>query len=378
MVPAATPPDRLVPMIPEGTRYYLPPEARKRRELTENIVSLFDRWGYEPIEVPGLESYDTSHVLSERAFKLVDRTGEVLTLRAEFTTAVAGLLRAHPQEGPVRYQYAGPLWLREADAELGRMREFTQVGVELTGVSSPEADAEMLELAWETLQIFGLAEAKLEVGLPSLVRDLLEATGLEASQIENLRQAIHRKNTPELSALLSSHGVQENLAGAILALPDLYGGAEVLKEARQLSLSSKAQADLEWLEQVIALAPKVPFLLDLGRARRLSYYTGINFQAYTPDFGLPLLGGGRYDGAMLPFAAGFAVGLERVMEAMSLSSTSEPPEVLALDRELARKMRAEGKRVELAWTDNLSRLRSYAKKRGIKYLAVNGRLEEIK
>ncbi|MCL5964980.1 MAG: ATP phosphoribosyltransferase regulatory subunit, partial [Deinococcus sp.] len=98
----------------------------------------------------------------------------------------------------------------------------------------------------------------------------------------------------------------------------------------------------------------------------------------TPDFGLPLLGGGRYDGAMLPFAAGFAVGLERVMEAMSLSSTSEPPEVLALDRELARKMRAEGKRVELAWTDNLSRLRLYAKKRGIKYLAVNGRLEEIK
>jgi ATP phosphoribosyltransferase regulatory subunit len=121
----------------------------------------------------------------------------------------------------------------------------------------------------------------------------------------------------------------------------------------------------------------VPLLLDLGRARLLTFYTGLNFQAYTPDFGLPLLGGGRYDGAMLPYAAGFALGLERVIEALRPPFSATPPEVLALDRAMARRLRAEGRRVELAWTTDLKDLREYALEKGIRWLAREGRLEEV-
>lgn len=368
-------------MIPEGTRYFLPPEARMRRELQERLAGLLYGWGYEPVELPSLEVYDPQHALAERAFKLVDKTGEVLALRSEFTTAVAGLLRSNGRlvtGQPVRLQYAGNLWLREANAELGRSREFSQVGAELVGVSSPQADAEVLELAWEALRLIGFPEAKIEVGLPALVRDLLDSTGLSDAQKELLRQAIHRKNSPQLSFLLKDYQVHPGLQQAIQALPDLYGGREVLKEVRKLPLSDKAQADLDWLEAVLALLPEVPLLLDLGRARLLTFYTGLNFQAYTPDFGLPLLGGGRYDGALLPFAAGFALGLERVMEALRLPLSEPPPEVLALDRALARKLRVEGKRVELAWTHNLRDLREYALEKGIGWLAVDGRLEPIR
>jgi ATP phosphoribosyltransferase regulatory subunit len=368
-------------MIPEGTRYFLPPEARLRRELQERLAGLLYGWGYEPVELPSLEVYDPQHALAERAFKLVDKTGEVLALRSEFTTAVAGLLRSNGRlviGQPVRLQYAGNLWLREANAELGRSREFSQVGAELVGVSSPQADAEVLELAWEALRLIGFPEAKIEVGLPALVRDLLDSTGLSDAQKELLRQAIHRKNSPQLSFLLKDYQVHPGLQQAIQALPDLYGGREVLKEVRKLPLSDKAQADLDWLEAVLALLPEVPLLLDLGRARLLTFYTGLNFQAYTPDFGLPLLGGGRYDGALLPFAAGFALGLERVMEALRLPLSEPPPEVLALDRALARKLRVEGKRVELAWTHNLRDLREYALEKGIGWLAVDGRLEPIR
>ena len=109
-------------MIPEGTRYFLPPEARIRRELVERLSQLLYGWGYEFVELPALEAYDPAHTLADQAFKLVDKTGEVLMLRSEFTTAVAGLLKAYPQEGPTRLQYAGSLWLREKDAELGRFR----------------------------------------------------------------------------------------------------------------------------------------------------------------------------------------------------------------------------------------------------------------
>ena len=366
-------------MIPEGTRYFLPPEARLRRELVERLSQLLYGWGYEPVELPALELYDSSHTLADASFKLVDKTGEVLMLRSEFTTAVAGLLTAHPPSGsePVRLQYAGSLWLREKDAELGRSREFTQVGAELTGVSSPSADAEILEMCWEILQTLGFPEAKLEVGLPALVRDLLDATGLGDAQKESLRQAIHHKNSPELSFLLEDYRVHPSLQAAILALPDLYGGRDALSEARNLPLSGRAQADLAWLEATLALIPDVPILLDLGRARRLTFYTGMNFQAYTPDFGLPILGGGRYDGAMLPYAAGFALSLERVMEALRLPASGQPPEVLALDRALARKLRSEGKRVELAWTSNLADLREYAQIKGIRYLAIEGKLENV-
>ncbi|PZA08165.1 MULTISPECIES: ATP phosphoribosyltransferase regulatory subunit [unclassified Meiothermus] len=364
-------------MIPEGTRYYLPPEARLRRELAERLTALFHGWGYELVELPALELYDPRHVLAERSFKLVDKTGDVLALRSDFTSALANLVEAFPPEHlPVRYQYAGQVWLREADAELGRVREYTQFGVELVGVSSPQADAEVLELAWEALRALGFVGAKIEVGLPSLVRDLLESVGLEPSKTEALRQVIHRKNIPELASLLEAYRVG-HLAPSILALPDLYGGREVLREAHRLSLSEKAKADLDWLEEVLTLLPQVPLLLDLGRARRLDYYTGINFQAYTQDFGLPLLGGGRYDGTLLPQACGFTVGLERVMEALRLPSEAGVPQVLAVDRALARQLRAQGQRVELAWTDDLAALRRYARSRGIPLIAVEGRLEEI-
>jgi len=364
-------------MIPEGTRYYLPPEARLRRELAGRLTELFHGWGYELVELPALELYDPHHALAERSFKLVDKTGDVLALRSDFTSALANMALAFPPERyPARYQYAGQVWLREADAELGRVREYTQFGVELIGVSSPQADAEVLELAWEALRALGFEEARIEVGLPSLVRDLLESTGLSAAQIESLRQAIHHKNIPELAGLLEAYRVSEGLAPTILALPDLYGGREVLQEARKLSLTDKASVDLDWLEALLALLPEVPLLLDLGRARRLDYYTGINFQAYTQDFGLPLLGGGRYDGTLLPQACGFTVGLERVMEALRLPSEAGVPDVLALDRQMARRLRDEGKRVELAWTDDLTALRHYARERGIPFIALEGRLEE--
>lgn len=364
-------------MIPEGTRYFLPPESRLRRELLGRLVDLLYGWGYEPVELPALEAYDPAHTLAERSFKLVDKTGEVLALRSEFTTAVAGLLKNYPQDEPVRLQTTGQVWLREANAELGRLREFTQLDLELIGVSSPQADAEILELAWAALQEMGFAEAKIEVGLPALVRDLLEAARLPGDQTERLRQVIQRKNSPELEELLGEYGVHPSLKSALLTLPDLYGGREVLEEARGLPLSQKARSDLDWLESTLALLPEIPLLLDLGRARHLAFYTGMNFQAYTPDFGLPLLGGGRYDGALLPKAAGFALGLERVMEALRLPTRAAPPEVLALDRTMAVRLRAEGKRVELAWTNNRVELLEYARLKGIRWLAAGGQLEEI-
>ncbi|GAB5602763.1 ATP phosphoribosyltransferase regulatory subunit [Thermus sp. FJN-A] len=350
-------------MIPEGTRFLLPPEARLKAELVGRLRDLFLRHGYEPVELPALELYDPAHPLAERAFKLVDRTGEVLALRSEFTTLLARLLKGSLPEGVHRFQYAGALWLREADAELGRLREYTQVGLELIGATGPLADAEVLELAFAALEALGLGGV-VEVGLPSLVGEVLRASGLPEGAQKEAQRAIHRKNLPELQALLARHPVPEEARKTLLALPDLYGEKEVLEEAKGLPLPPRAKEALRHLEKTLALLGR-PVLLDLGMARRYEYYSGIFFRAYTPGFGLPLLGGGRYDGALLPQAAGFALGVERALEALKPPKKEASPEVLALDLEALRHF-AGRMRAELFHGEDPV---AYAKARGIPYLA---------
>uniref|UniRef100_A0A7C5RE47 ATP phosphoribosyltransferase regulatory subunit n=1 Tax=Thermus caliditerrae TaxID=1330700 RepID=A0A7C5RE47_9DEIN len=358
-------------MIPEGTRFLLPPEARLKAELIGRLRELFLRHGYEPVELPALESYDPSHPLAQRAFKLVDKTGEVLALRSEFTTLLAKLLRPHLGEGVHRFQYAGPLWLREADAELGRLREYTQVGLELIGATGPLADAEVLHLAFAALEALGL-EGVVEVGLPSLVGEVLKASGLPEGAQQEAQRAIHRKNLPELEALLGRYPLPPEARKTLLALPDLYGEREVLEEAKGLPLPERAKRALADLEKTLEVLDR-PVLLDLGMARRYEYYSGIFFRAYTPGFGLPLLGGGRYDGALLPQAAGFALGVERALEALRPPQKEEAPEVLALDLKALRRFAGE-RRVELFHGEDPV---GYAQRRGIPFLAQGERLWRV-
>jgi ATP phosphoribosyltransferase regulatory subunit len=366
-------------LIPDGTRFTLPPEWEWRETLRSKLERVLSAWGYEAVQTPSLEVYDTSHPQADKSFKLVDRDGTVLALRGEYTTAISSLVRANFPEGPfpLRLRYAGQLWTRARDAELGRQREFTQVGAELLGVSTPLADAEVVTLALECLDAVGFSSVAVELGHPGFVRAVLSETKLEAQAIEKLRTLIHRKNAPELSQELSTHGISGATRDSVMALIDLYGSKEVLQEAEQFALNDAAKQALEELQAVAEQLPQNGVLFDVGIARRLDYYSGMIFQAYTPDFGQPLVGGGRYDGASqqtssLP-ACGFALGLERIMTALGGLEPIKPPQAIA-DSSSAKRLRAKGWRVENAWTLEQSELEDYAKKRGIVYLAINNQL----
>ncbi|MBB6097455.1 ATP phosphoribosyltransferase regulatory subunit [Deinobacterium chartae] len=364
-----------MPIIPEGTRFVLPPEWEWREALKQRLQTLFSAWGYSAVQTPALEFADPHHPQDARAFKLVDRDGSVLALRSEYTTAVGQLVRSDLATAPypLRLYYAGQLWLRSQTSELGRMREFTQVGVELVGVSSARSDAELLALARESLEVLGV-RFQLEIGHPGFVRAVLESSGLPESELAALHDAVDRKAQPELDALLGALDVQGAARVAISALPDLYGGLEVLPAARRIAPSEQAAAALDRLEEAVALSGSEDYILDLGMSRRYSYYTGLTFRAYTPDFGQPLLGGGRYDTG-IP-GAGFAIGLERAMRALGGPPPAKPVDVLALDLASARMARAAGYRTELALDPGSAR--QHALERGIRYLALEGRLEEVR
>lgn len=364
-------------VIPFGTRYVLPPEWEWREQLKNKLQSTLSSWGYAALQTPALELHDPQHPQSDKAFRLIDRDGSVLSLRSEYTAAISRLLKTDllAHKYPIRLQSAGQVWLRGLFSELGRLREFTQVDAELIGISSPAADAELLELARDALDAVGV-RFRLEVADRSFVQAILQPTGLEDAALEELSEIIERKAQPELASKLEGYGVSGTLKGEILQLTDLYGGLEVLDIAQKIAHSSAAQDALERLRQTVVLTGRTDFLFDLGMARRLAYYTGMTFRAYTPDFGQPLLGGGRYDmghDAGLP-GAGFAIGLERVMSALGAPPKLPTASVLAMGFAAAKFARGLGHRVIVAHSSNRLEMLDYAHKNALEWVAFGEQL----
>lgn len=371
--------------LPDGTRAFLPADAAARARLRARLSELYASWGYQAVEVPALERYDPDHPRAAQSFKLTDRDSGLLALRSDFTPALARLVRrawpqsADPQgaERPLRLQVAGPVW-QAIDPELARTREFFQIGVELIGTRHPRADAELIHLARESVRVVGLVP-RVEVGAPGFVRALMDEADVPRGAREPLAEAIDRKDPHDVAAMLKECGLRGPAADALRVAPDLYGGIELLEEAQALPLGERSRAALGHLAGVLAeFEDDSELILDLGMARRLAYYTGVTFRAYTVDFGQPLLGGGRYDGALLPYAAGFSIGLER-LESASAGSTGDaaPARVLSLDDEGARRLRAAGVPVVRAIASDLDAARAEAGWAGIPWLLGPDGLEAI-
>ena len=367
-LPSRSPPSVVFTMrLPEGTRDVLPPEWAWREYLRARLSGQFAQHGYRGVDVPTLEFQDAAHPQDATAFKLIDRDGSVLALRSEFTTAIAQLARRRFPEGPfpLRLQYAGRLWLRGQASELGHLREFTQVGAELIGVRSPQADAELLEVAESALREVGVA-AQLEVGHPGFVDGLLEDAGVTGAARDALHEAVDRKSGPDLAAGLRAHDLSADLGHTLHTVMDLYGGPEVLSKARALPLGERAAAALGDLAAIAQAFGPERLLFDLGMSRRYGYYSGYTFRAYVAGHAQPVLGGGRYGGRAGEWpGAGFAVGLERLTEVAARHLPPEREVVLALDEAGVRHAQALGLVAERAWTDDAAELRRYAAARGL-------------
>lgn len=181
----------------------------------------------------------------------------------------------------------------------GRLKETTQIGAELIGDGSAEADAELLALVVESLLKTGLKEFQVSVGHADFFKSLLKEADLPEEMELELREFISNKNMFGVRELLDAAELSEQLKEALVKVPDLFGSVEILDVAESCAISEKAKASLQRLRRIYELLTFYGYekyiTFDLGVDSKYQYYTGIIFQAYTYGTGEPIAKGGRYD-----------------------------------------------------------------------------------
>ena len=327
--------------LPAGLGDILPDHAAEFLELRRELLQTMARWGYRPVVPPLLEYAEAfSRAAADpgaelAAYKLVDRdTGHVLALRPDFTPQLARLVATRFRDAslPLRLCYEGSV-LRHVPARKGRSRELHQVGAELLGVCDPEADAEAIALAVGCLRGAGLREFKVDVGQVEFFRGVLQGTALTTEQADTVTSAVARKDVSELAVVLERLPLSDSKKRLLAELPLLAGGPEVLDRALALVENEHSRAALDGLAQVVHYAEAHHLAdhltIDLGEIRGIDYHTGVVFEAFVHQLGVPLCRGGRYDhllgryGTDLP-ATGFSLDLVALTEALHLQHGPGP------------------------------------------------------
>ena len=359
---------RMPTQLPKGARIYLPDEAARKRHVESSLLGIFERWGYREIVTPTFEYLDvlstgTDENVQESMFTFVDReTGRVLALRADITPQIARTVatRMRDEPKPIRLAYVTNVF-RYDEPHASQYRELYQAGVELLGLEKPEAEVEIIAMTMEGLHALGLHRFQIDLCHLDFFRGLLDEIPGEDTGRE-LRAALARKDTGTLERLVAAAAPPSAVGEALLALPTLVGGEEVLDRAGSLARNARSSRALENLAEVYRLLKIYGLgesvLLDLGEVRGFDYYSGLYFETYVSGFGASIARGGRYDHMLGRFgyecpALGFAFDVGRtlsVMAAQGVEVTLAGPDFFIIDftREktaalsLARRLRDRG------------------------------------
>jgi len=317
---------------PKGTRDFTPEDMESRRHVEKEITDVFERYGFRQIRTPSFEHAELFEIksgeeITTHMYAFKDKKDRTLCLRPEETAPVcrmfAETLRTRPR--PLKLYYFDPMF-RYEEPQKGRYREFWQMGLELIGPPGPESDAEVISIAYESLKRIGLSSA-LEIGHLGIIKGFLEDRKIPEDTQRKILACIDKKDTEGLKKLSTEKTLFE--------LIGLAGGKEVLgkaeKHLKNCDRSMKALSELGEIISILDLLG-IGYLINLGIARGLEYYTGMVFEMRVQGLGAQnqICGGGRYDnliglfsGISVP-AVGFAFGFDRVVEAAQFQKIKTP------------------------------------------------------
>jgi histidyl-tRNA synthetase len=305
---------------PRGTQDVLPPHSARWLALEMRIHALAARFGYAEVRTPIFESTDlfvrgvgeTTDIVEKEMYTFTDKGERSMTLRPEFTAPVMRAMLEHNlfSQGPQRLYYVGPIFRYERPQK-GRYRQAHQFGVECTGYAGPQADVEVIALAWELVREHGLTDATLNIN--TIGDDVCRP---------RYRDALLAHFRPHIAEL--SEDSQRRLERNPLRLLDS-------KDARDQALVATAptfesvlcDACREHFDAVRAYldASSIPYVVNPQIVRGLDYYSRTVFEITSSALGAQstVCGGGRYDGLVRSLggpsvpAVGFALGIERFL-----------------------------------------------------------------
>lgn len=378
---------------PEGVRDIYGEEYAKKLKLEKLIHKKLKSFGYQDIQTPSFEFFDVfsreiGTTPSKELYKFFDKEGNTLVLRPDFTPSMARCAAKYFMEEtfPIRFCYLGNTFTNISSLQ-GKLCEVTQMGAELIGDGSVEADAEMIAMLIECLKSTGLERFQVTVGEADYFRGLCEAAGLSKETELELRENVSGKNIFAVEDLLKEQHIEEEYREAFLKITELFGAAEVLEKAEALVSNARSLRAVERLKQVYELlriyGAEQYISFDFGMLSKYHYYTGVTFRAYTYGVGDAIVKGGRYDNLLKTFgkdapAVGFVVVLDDLMTAMAsqkiILSAKEEHGILvyekaAFERALLRagELRKSGVCTELILKDDKKAKEEYqelAEKRG--------------
>lgn len=376
-------------LLPIGVQDYLPDECNIKTLLEQKIAETLLMSGYKRIEPPDFEYLDTFNYLNSnlnKIFKFMDFDGRILALRADPTLQISRIAATKLPQGVNRLFYIlNSYEFSNVQTQNTRTREFAQAGVELVGAKGSAADAEVLAMAIECLLACGLEDFKIDIGQVDYFLGIMNSCGLDEPTIEKVRERINNKDLVGVKNILQKKELPEKVLENILMIPKLFGGAEVLKTAQEISNNPQSDNAVKNIQEIFELLNAYGYSkyisVDLSMIPHLSYYSGIIFRGMTDSVGAAILEGGRYDKLSAYFGAdnpsvGFSIGIKRLMTAIERTKGFPAPKTsdyayMVLDDEAlafkaVKEYKSKGFWVERAFVSSEEELKKYCQEKNIK------------
>ncbi|NPA63208.1 MAG: histidine--tRNA ligase [Methanococci archaeon] len=382
---------------PRGTRDFLPEEMKKRRYVENKLREVFERYGYEEILTPTFESFEliskkTGEEIRKQLYVFKDHGGREMALRPEMTSPVVRfyLNELKNLQKPLRLYYFANCFRYERP-QAGRFREFWQMGCELIGCKNAIADAEVLNLAMDGLINIGL-NFDVHIGHLGVLKGVLEEFNVSEEEEVKIRRLIDKEDYDNLESYLTQI-LGEEKKELIFEILKFKGGREILDELKEILKDfPKSVEAVNNLEEILEFVIHDKYVINLGIARGLDYYTGMVFEIYGKKGAKQICGGGRYDNLIETFgnisvpAVGFAYGFDRIMmniddleieeEKILIIPVKKDKKLIKESLLIANKLRKAGKIVEFEIMGRkLRKALDYANSKGFKKVIIVGEKE---
>ena len=290
--------------LPDGVDELLPPKALQVETLRRNLVDKYIDSGYEFIIPPLLELSETiggeAHdEIKSHAFSFKDNlTGKNLSIRPDISEQASRIDAYRIQsDETVRLCYAGEV-VKSKSSKVLRSRTTIQVGAEIFGDPSKEAELESINLMLSSLAIARIENTTLSLGHAGFTASVLAPfKDLGEEIFLNIEVALFKKSKSDLDNIIPDSHVSK---GSLITLCDMYGKKDIIKKAKEefshLENSNDCLDHLEAIVEEIEAKQEMNLHIDLGEIQGFKYHNGIVFSAYSNSAGYVLAKGGRYDG----------------------------------------------------------------------------------